>query len=227
MWQRFFAPFVWIYNRLRDLLVYPRTLSSDSWMAIFNGLLVLFTLLLVGVSYRTDETSRKSQRAYVSFEGLNLGRKITDPTTHKLASVVLFAIWTNSGDTPTKHSRMHYSFLPTGYELPPGFNFIDLGDQKSIPFVLGPKATVATGEMIIPVPALLAVQQGAHLYIWGWVTYHDIFDEEKLRVSEFCSDIVNVTGDVTDPNANISITPTLCQEHNCFDEECKAPLPPN
>jgi len=218
----------WISKKLDELWMRIPKPSPGAWTAIFTGFLVVFTFLLCLIAYRADQTSRKSQRAYLSYGSLQMGRKFSDPITHKLTAISLFILWGNSGDTPAKNAHMHYTFKPQKDELPTGYGFPDLGDQKNTRFVLGPKAITASGEFIISTAHLLAVQQGQeHLYIWGWVTYYDIFDDRKQRVTEFCNDIINVTGDVTDPNAVITFTPSLCQEHNCYDEECKDNPNPN
>ncbi len=61
------------------------------------------------------------------------------------------------------------------------------------------------------------------IYVWGWITYHDIFKGTPARLSEFCDEITDVKSsstDMTDPSAKVTWDLLLCQEHNCADEEC-------
>ena len=55
------------------------------------------------------------------------------------------------------------------------------------------------------------------------MTYHDIFTNTPVRLSEFCDELLNVRGDkndLTDPSTNIGWDVQLCPTFNCSDEEC-------
>ena len=61
------------------------------------------------------------------------------------------------------------------------------------------------------------------MFVWGWITYDDIFKNTPRHLSEFCDEITNIKGtpeDITDPAANITWELSLCREHNCSDERC-------
>jgi hypothetical protein len=74
---------------------------SAAWTAIFTGVLTLFTLKMYQVSRITSETSRASERAFLSFSGAGLGARIIGADgvwTHYEISLN----WSNSGSTPAK-----------------------------------------------------------------------------------------------------------------------------
>lgn len=81
----------WIWNHIND--------RASPWQAIFAGILTLFTFLLYRVSDRATETSRATERAFVSFAGLQTGVKLAGPDNTWLGQEVALG-WVNSGNTP-------------------------------------------------------------------------------------------------------------------------------
>ena len=161
------------------------------------------------------------QRALVAFVGQGSYTKL--PIGKKTESVRLTLPWMNSGNTATRNgdSEVNWQWLPT--ELPEKFNFPDHPNIEHAKFVITPKA-YGNATLIIPIGFMDATRKGdGHMFVWGWITYHDIFNGTPVRLSEFCDEITDITSstaDITDPSATISSQFTLCKEHNCTDEEC-------
>jgi len=69
----------------------------------------------------------------------------------------------------------------------------------------------------------VAQAKASHLYVWGWLSYHDVFAGTPTRLSEFCDEITNIRSskpDMTDPTSQITWNLSLCPVRNCSDEEC-------
>jgi hypothetical protein len=109
--------------------------------------------------------------------------------------------------------------------MPANFGFPDMeGAHDLRQFVVSPKG-IAHTTTEIPIGFIKVVQNGdMHFYVWGWMTYHDIFRGTPTRLNEFCDEIKNIkssTEDITDPAATFTWDLSLCTvPHNCSDEEC-------
>jgi len=197
--------------------------KSGMWSAIFAGFLVVFTFLLYKVADRQDETSRMTQRATVSFGGLQAGQKIISPDGKKWMAEQVLVVWANSGETPARTGLSQSNWQAWPYELPDGFNFPDLATSDKRPFVLSPKGIGST-PLVIPMENFDSVIQGkSHTFVWGWVVYHDIFQGTSKHLTEYCVELANIRAtkpDVTDPTADLTWQTTTCKEHNCYDEDC-------
>jgi hypothetical protein len=75
--------------------------------------------------------------------------------------------------------------------------------------------------MGLDVSVLKAVQERRkHLYLWGWVTYRDIFKDTLSHITRFCHEVIDVRGDPMNVQGGIEIVFSLCPRHNCTDDEC-------
>jgi hypothetical protein len=209
------------------------------WSQIGLGMIGILALYiyyqqLTQMRFSTDaaksaaDTAREAlvsgARALVSFTGNSVGMKRVN--NGKINAIEIALPWTNSGNTPTRRAFSVVDFditSPTGMD-----DTFDFRDRiPNIPprqFFISPKGE-ADGTEAIPIQEFHAVQ--AHeqrLYVWGWITYHDIFPGTPTRLTEFCDEIVNVqssTADMTNPAANLKWNMVLCPlPHNCSDEEC-------
>lgn len=130
--------------------------------------------------------------------------------------------WENSGTTPTRHARTY-----SGWSLkePDDSTFSRSLKAKFTPFVLGPKATLYSGEMDIPAGLIQIIQKETgpsrpiRLFFWGWVRYEDAFGGKHL--SEACRELTGVDGNVTNPSSPVQMFYTLRGNHNCSDEGCR------
>jgi hypothetical protein len=90
--------------------------------------------------------------------------------------------------------------------------------------LLGPKASdVSTSQPTVTLQDFQAIKDGRkHLYVWGWITYNDVFKDTPLHITMVCYE-VNVTGEplLQGKQGMTMLTPlTKCEKHNCADEEC-------
>ena len=183
----------------------------------------VFTYFLWNVAKSTDETAQISQRAFLSFAGVQAGEKQIDPTGHKWVNQQVMVMWSNSGTTPAKEAIARVSWGPWNGEMPSGFGFPDNTDVPPRPGVVGPKATYGV-PLVLGIDSFREVRDGkSHLFLWGWTTYRDIFPKDPKRLTEFCVEITNVTStkvDMSDPAGDISWQSIECREHNCYDDDC-------
>ena len=106
--------------------------------------------------------------------------------------------------------------------------------------VIGPKAVVDLGNIVKPQTFLFGgdiVRPTQELlrnpppvihpldkpYVWGWLSYHDVFPSTKLHITEFCQELATVHTRIEDPkgNGNLLLGFVYCKHHNCADENCK------
>jgi heme exporter protein D len=121
------------------------------------------------------------QRALVAFAGQGSYTKL--PIGKKTESLRLTLPWMNSGSTPTRkgNSQINWQWLPS--ELPEKFNFPDLANVEHSRFVITPKA-FGNATLLIPIGFMDAARKGnGHMFVWGWITYHDIFNVRMDRLA--------------------------------------------
>jgi hypothetical protein len=188
------------------------------------------TAAATSASITARESLTSVQRAFVAFAGLVTLKKVT--SEGKVAELTLVLPWINGGDTQTKGalSRVNFMYLPvnptlhqTG-DLPSNFTFPDMGYVKARQFFISARG-YANGTENVPLAVLEQAKKGQmRLYVWGWITYHDVFKGTPTRLSEFCDEITDIkssTADMADPTSTVTADVSLCEEHNCSDEECR------
>jgi hypothetical protein len=104
--------------------------------------------------------------------------------------------------------------------LPDGFNFCDGETGESTVTFIAPESTVSANPIPISQTDLTKVQEGTlHLYFWGWAAYRDVFRDSKVHLTEFCSKLTTISGDIA--TGNVRFVYTHCPSHNCADETCE------
>lgn len=194
------------------------------WTAIFTAILTVFTYLLWYVANNANETTKQSQRAFLNFSGISPIVSLTG-ADQKRIGVEVQVLWTNSGTTPADQRLTRANAQLWQSELPEGFDFKDLKASEDIPLAIGPKAN-GGARMVIPINMLQAQRGGtSRLYVWGWTVYKDVFSSDPDRLTEFCTEIVQVavpTGKtLDDPGATVGWNLAQCQHNNCYDQNCK------
>jgi hypothetical protein len=205
----------------------------------FNGVLAFFTLCLVIVGYiqarrlrETVEVTRqaanaakesadiarqqleKAQRAFILLKRIDAS-KILDPTRVRVVAYRFQPIWENSGLTPTADARSHTNLWWQIIPIPKGFWFLPFNSTGEIPFVLGPRAEMGGFPLEIAVDVLAKISIGeAHMYFYGWAIYHDTFEGTPEHRTRFCSELINISGDLTNPTAPINVVFRVHDEHN-------------
>jgi hypothetical protein len=133
----------------------------------------------------------------------------------------IFIQWENSGSTPTRNMKVHFS-QQRMVGIPPGFDFIDRWDPGSDhinrSFFLGPKGNVV-GASPVYVTANdpdLAFGSTEHILLWGWAKYMDVFEDTDPHITEYCYEVVGIH----QPSNQFTIGFNRCEQHNCYDKEC-------
>ena len=173
-------------------------------------------------SVTTREALTSVQRAFVSFVGVASAAKII--SGNKTTDLLITLPWENAGVTPTKNATSRVNWQSFAGDLPENFNFPDIGQIQTSQFELPPRG-YGNGTLTIPIGYMDSARTGGlRLFVWGWITYNDIFDRTPTRLSEFCDEITDVkssTEDITETSSNISWKLSLCKlPHNCSDERC-------
>lgn len=195
--------------------------KTGAWTAAFTFVLVVFSGLLAWVSYKANETSIISQRAFITFSGPVF---IVDIADKKMKGTNVYYAMSNSGTTPANNVTLEWN-LSLGQSVPDkNVDFDSLSQNERQKLVLGPKANYQVKPTYLTVEDWEKVSDGKeHLFLWGWVTYSDIFDGTPMRLSEFCTDVTKATWSSnkhTTPGVMINTVNPPCPTHNCYDRNC-------
>jgi hypothetical protein len=217
--------------------------ASEYWtllgrkLKITDTLLVLFTFTLWwstnGLVKEAKESSTRQLRAYVHPSTPQIEWKAFNrsgaPWGNDTGWVFTHG-WENFGSTPAHDVMMHISwdtYSSFNGDLPPGFDFVDIGSQGSGGRLIGPKGKVLTEHLQIESNILEAVQMGhVRLFMWGWLSYRDSFKNTPVRKTQFCLELNRVDGDPyvipskPDEKPTIFFNFRICERHNCADEGC-------
>lgn len=127
-------------------------------------------------------------------------------------------IWQNSGSTQTKDMITNVACdfrdtpLPQDFDCPP--------NAESYPAIIPPKGFVYGTTFTLTDDELIEVQKGTKFfYIWGTATYLDVFDGTPIHATKFCRQIINVLGDLTRPDKEVTemFFSIVFPEHNSAD----------
>jgi hypothetical protein len=158
--------------------------------------------------------------------GLFVGTPVFDPATQKIVSYKVWENWNNSGTTPAIGVEAWLNFKSDSAEVLPK-NFPYPYDPKipKMVYDIGAHGVVPSNPFRIPIQTIQDLQRRrTRLYIWGEVTYYDIFSKTLLHKTQFCNEIANVNStslDLTSPGTHVDLDNFACAEHNCHDETCK------
>jgi hypothetical protein len=223
-----------MFQRIWNFLFVGR---AAVWTALFTGILTVFTYMMYDVSKTTNDTSRSSERAFITFAGPGLGmRLVGGPTVNpkaEWAGQQMFFNFVNSGNTPARSVVIQMGVHDWPEDLPKGYQF-PLDDDK-IEATIGPKAQYSTDRNITKSMLEQNWHGKARIFIWGTVIYRDIFPNDAERLTEFCAELTHVTigwlpspkppatppNDINDPQVGIAALQwQSCKQHNCYDEDC-------
>jgi hypothetical protein len=218
--------------------------KAGMWTAVFTGVLSVFTLLLWNVAKSTDQTSRASERAYLSFVQLGLGVDLLGNDLRTWSGQEFLLNWLNSGNTPATGVVIETNAQAWRSSLPEGFDFPEIKDKNKTVAAIGPKSSYGTTSDINKDDLMDAWAGKSRIFFWGSVVYKDVFPGDPDRLSEFCVEMTHVTfkqapetnrptpraGGAAAPDQ--SVPPAIvggvvgyqwqaCREHNCYDQDCK------
>jgi hypothetical protein len=133
--------------------------------------------------------------------------------------------WGNTGATIARTFLNHVSWsawVRFDGDLPSGFIFEDIGPQDTSPRFIAPKGALLSAHLPIEACILEAVRVGhLRLFMWGWVTYRDIFDSTIERETQFCFELDRIDGDpyeiprTQDAVPHIFFNFRVCGRYNC------------
>jgi len=186
----------------------------------------------------SNRISRKSlqsaQRAFVFYSPQGITPSwVTDKVgSTKIIAWTFFVPRKNSGTTPTRSLKEHID-ISYGPEPPSeDFNFHDFEGGVSGP--ANPQEPTYYQTKRIPAEILKQAEEGAqHIYVYGWLSYYDVFEGTPQRVSKFCFEIYPLSGDFTTTKGGpYGTQAALCTTregtkalHNCSDADCEAQNP--
>ena len=150
----------------------------------------------------TREANRISREALTSVERAYVSLKIIQAhyvpdAQGNVATWHFQGEWENSGTTPTQTLRQHVNYALRDEPFPDDYGFPDNEVRRNTISFIAPEASAFSGPISISPDDLRKVQAGEkHLYFWGWVAYRDVFQNSETHLSEFCSKVSAVNGDV-------------------------------
>ena len=177
------------------------------------------------------------QRAFVSVPLVEVGAVLENQV---VIGWRIFVVWENTGTTPTRHLVTNINIQTLETEMPDDFDYPDVTRRNIQRAFLPPRGTLRSGGgagFIAIADLLRAASRRAHIYIYGWADYNDIFPDTERHRTEFCSELLILADPrVVDPHvmAN-SYALTFCRKYNGTDDECyrhpapyipEAPRPP-
>ncbi len=167
------------------------------------------------------ESLESVQRAFVVFSP-NAEVGTTVDQHRKVVAWQAHVPMKNAGSTGTKRLRDNISFHTSKTPLPENFSFPDTSDVMG--GVLGPKDEVQLRTNDIPIgDVILASQKLAHIYVYGWGAYRDVFSQSAQHLTMFCYELFpnTIPGDLTSVDYKLTGSFVTCKKHNCQDEECR------
>jgi hypothetical protein len=104
----------------------------------------------------------------------------------------------NGGNTQTVDAKINVNSALRDQPLPDDFDFPYKGEYGLT--LIGAHQTIGASNAHILDEDLLLVRRGQKFfYIWGTITYRDVFPDTPERVTEFCTQISRVFGNPLDP----------------------------
>jgi hypothetical protein len=211
---------------------------ANNLIVSLTGVVALCTLAYSVVSYfqwkallESNQINRESlqevQRAFVTFQDVGYGfrRNIQASTTDNVIDFTAKLL--NSGNTPAVDAIGALAVSPMSNEPTdkqfigdlPGIQHINI-DPRSAP-ALGPVTKPSMFVGIVDPVATNLFPNGPpvlpNIFVWGRVTYNDVFPKTKRHLTEFCRRLVFIG---SAPDKSIYLTFVTCERHNCNDEYC-------
>jgi hypothetical protein len=183
--------------------------------------MAIIAALTAWILWRTDETSRIANRAYVFISDVRLA-PVNDGG--KLMWAVI-PVWENGGNTSTRDLKTYINFAGIlEKDLPAFFSRCDFENSSPIPgMVLGPKQASTASYMEKPPEVFSQFQNHGmkKLYLWGYAKYREQFSNEE-RITRFCFDVQRIVGKPEDGASALKILYAMCRAGNCADDQCYA-----
>jgi hypothetical protein len=184
---------------------------------------------LYKVANSANEIQQATQRAFISIAASNSTgvRKVLNDAADQVVQFKAPLRLSNSGTTSARNVEGATNYQVWPYDLPEDFDFRDLETYEMHLLAIGPREESFT-SVTIDLKAVWRVSEGERLFVWGWMTYDDVFPDSPMRLTEFCFEIVNVrwgvqvdgSGRASDPTTDVAYDAISCRRHNCYDTDC-------
>jgi hypothetical protein len=197
---------------------------------ISTAIVAVFTIVLSRIGKRQADYMHVSEQAFVFAKGLFANYEPGPAGTYNWR---LRPVWTNSGNTPTRHLMLYADCEITNNRITAQFPFLMTKNPPGSG-MLGPKADSFGGAAPIrPLPPITpqdivdSQNETKFIYLWGWARYSDVFPGSKEHITRFCWRIF-VQGDPFTfvPSAaagapgSLSFSNLHMSEGTCTDDEC-------
>jgi hypothetical protein len=170
-----------------------------------------------------QDTAQRQLRAYVfATQNFGFSNPIGQPDAFGFN-----ANWKNGGLTPTRFLSIYVSGAVMPLPIGKDFQFPDLDESGNIVrnpvlvhSLLGPSVEIPSQSIIFSRQKIeFTLSQRAHIYIWGWARYRDIFISD-IHITRFCQELTNLSFN-KETNAVVGVGSRACDYGNCADDQCK------
>ena len=195
----------------------------DRWRGlevIFAGVITFFTIVLGVVSYfqwnvaieAADAAKQSAEIAHTSLVKLQSASVFVadiDSNWHPdLGNVRKGKFWwhfrpilQNAGSTQTIDMKTNVVFEFRETPLPKDFKFPP--NKMSIPAFIPPHGFIYGEQSFLTQEQVIQIQKGQKFfYVYGTLTYRDIFEDTPVHTTKFCRQVQGLLGDFTSPNKN-------------------------
>lgn len=191
-------------------------------VGVFTALLFVVGALQLWDLYETNSFNRKAMVAIQSpfvFVKATIFLPVKTPNNEIYWRIM--PIWENSGNTAPSDLSVDIYCQTSGNVASNPWAFRDTGKISTGARTLGPKQETGGGYCQYSAADIIRIQHGElHLYVTAMAHYRDHFDMRYMHVTEYCAELVDITGDPNVPPKLVSLN-NSCATHNCTDEECK------
>jgi hypothetical protein len=113
-------------------------------------------------------------------------------------------------------------------------SYFDEKSESTTETILGPKQAHNIGRCAVDPLRLVTTEWGStRFFVFGKATYRDAINPNCRRVTEYCLELANITGNVHEGEpqaAGLGFTPIqgesrFCPSHNRTSEDCQKPQP--
>src|ERR1700730_15309150 len=170
-------------------------------VGVFTALLFVVGALQLWDLYETNSFNRKAlvaiQAPFVFVKGI-IFLAAKNPNNEVYWRIM--AMWENSGNTAPSELSVDIYCQTSESMVSNPWAFRDTGTISSSHRTLGPKQDVGGGYCQYAAADIIRVQHGTlHLYVTAMANYMDHFDPGYLHVTEYCTELVDITGDPNIP----------------------------
>lgn len=143
----------------------------------------------------------------------------------KLAGFNLQLEIKNGGNSPARRTLFYVNYAAMLGTIPDNFDFLDrpsIDGRRQIKSDIPAGSNTNTGYIPIKIDTIRSVwEKRVKFFLWGWITYEDIFGiAPKPFKTLFCWEVMITGDDPISPTGQLAFNCTSHGSHNCMDEDC-------